>query len=1084
MKIRVLLCVFVFLVSFKAQHAAAQTTYTWAGAASGNWAQASNWRVNGNPTVFYPGQSASNDIAVINTSNALVTFTGTLTIGSLQSTMYGISGLGIKFSGATPSLTITGGLNMAQPSAAAVSIAFSGTGTATISGTSSFQYQGAMSVGVGTSLIFSANSILDFTTNQAALTNSGSISFLSGSNFKMGDFTSLLNSGTITGTSATFTLSGSGSPACVVNNSGIFKATSSTFTISGSNAGIINSGAFTTKTCTYTITNSGSVYTRINNTGTYIDHGSVISMNSSGGYILNSGSPGNMHLSGTSITTTGTTSGVNNSASFTADSAASFNLNAYQDYITNTGTFIAGSTSSACIITLGAQAASVSSNNIFKLGPASIIYPTAIYTTITNTSPGVFTLQSDVNSTAAIGALTSTSLCVGIFNVERYLSGGTTKDATTGRWIYRNYRLISSPVNTISSNTGSANVFPVSFKYLANSAIITGTKGGYAPPNTFNSATAVGNPSLYLFREDITPSNQSFTSGDFIGITDITDQTNYNIGTSGGTNSPVSVGNGVQFFYRGDNIHFIGTSPGKTKAPYVAVEASTFTATGYINQGSYQVQNWVTGGGSLKYETSPTYNSVAQNNVAVRGYNLVGNPYPCSINWDTFNDGSNGITFTSVNPTIYVFNPVTNQYNTYLAGNHGVGTGPGAVNTTNANIIVSGQGFYVQANNHAATLTFNENAKLATAQVAASNLLLGTPVVNNNPLQYLRLTLIKDSINTNDMLMFFKSAADINYSGQEDSKYLPGNGPQVSLASYSADSVQLAINTLPFPKLQASVTRLNVNVSASGQYTLSRGELQSIPAIYEVWLMDAYKKDSLDIRNNSNYVFNIDNTDAASYGAGRFTIVIRQNAALGIHLLNFAATKVSGGSQTVWKTENEQSYSNFTVERSTDNGVTYTVLGGFLSGAQGTYSFLDKSPASGIDLYRLKIEDLNGTVTYSQVIPLSYTTINGITANNISVYPNPASSIINLSINQNNSAATNLSALQSLGQTPSLANSNTTASFVIKVINITGYVVKTATATQPTWQDNVGSLQPGTYVIQVTNKNDNSLVGKSTFVKL
>jgi hypothetical protein len=47
-----------------------------------------------------------------------------------------------------------------------------------------------------------------------------------------------------------------------------------------------------------------------------------------------------------------------------------------------------------------------------------------------------------------------------------------------------------------------------------------------------------------------------------------------------------------------------------------------------------------------------------------------------------------------------------------------------------------------------------------------------------------------------------------------------------------------------------------------------------------------------------------------------------------------------------------------------------------------------------------------------------------------------------------------------------------------------GLIVKTANSSQPSWQDNVSNLLPGTYIIQVVNNYDKSLIGKSKFVKL
>jgi hypothetical protein len=52
------------------------------------------------------------------------------------------------------------------------------------------------------------------------------------------------------------------------------------------------------------------------------------------------------------------------------------------------------------------------------------------------------------------------------------------------------------------------------------------------------------------------------------------------------------------------------------------------------------------------------------------------------------------------------------------------------------------------------------------------------------------------------------------------------------------------------------------------------------------------------------------------------------------------------------------------------------------------------------------------------------------------------------------------------------------------IVNAQGLVVKTSTTSQTNWQANLSNLMQGTYVLQVVNSSDNSLVGKGTFVKL
>ncbi|TWJ01484.1 putative secreted protein (Por secretion system target) [Mucilaginibacter frigoritolerans] len=1021
---------------------AGATTYIWNGGASGSWTTASNWL----PNTGYPGQSAT-DVASFITSNVTVTLPSTITIASMNTAFYGISGITVNVnSGST--LNISGGITTAQASSAANGFTFSGAGTTKISGTITAGYQASLTIASGATVYLNANAIADWSNSQSTITNNGTLNIQSGCTFKFGYSSYMVNSGTVNSNASTYNFTG-GSSNYSINNTGAFTDHKSSFNITGQNV---------------TLNNSGS---------------------------------GNFHGSGTTISdsTNGSNSfSINNSSATSImklDSGSFIKLYQQTDAINNTGFFYVGTSNSSCLLTMKGQSSYIANTGTFSVGSTSIISPYGTSVTITNTSPGTFTFQSDQYGTASLLAMASTSSTTGIFNVQRYLSGGTLKIGT--RWVYRNYRLMSSPVNTFSVNTGLANQYGINLQYLANSAIVTGAKGGYAFPSTFNSSTAYGNPTIYFFREDITPSNASFTGANFTGVTDLTQATT--IGLSDGTSPKVSVGNGFFFFFRGDRINNVGTNPGKTTSPFVAPEGVVFTANGYLNQQSYQVQNWVVGGGSLKYETNPTYNGISENNAAVRGFNLIGNPYPCSVDWETYaTSGATGIVVNTtsgvpnVAPTIWVFNPFTNQYNTYMKGDGGVGKGLNgtATGNTSANIIASGQGFFVMAVNHASTITFTESAK-TSKQPSSSYLLMGAPPTTNVS-QYMRLVLQTDSVNNDDMLVFFKSTASTGYNPMEDAKYFPGMSALESLASISSDSVKLAINRLPFPNQKAPLTiRLSANVATSGQYTLKRYELQSVPQLYEVWLMDKYKKDSLDLRANTNYVFNVVLTDTASFGNNRFSIVIRQNPALGVHLLSFAATKETSGSEVVWKTENEENYTNFTVQRSTDGGVTFVTIGGVSSSSLSTYSFLDKNPVAGADIYRLAITDLNGTTTYSNTVKLIYGNATNVAASNLSVYPNPSNGIINLSIQGSNSTtnSSGLSLLQSVSSTPTLASTSTTSSsYAIKIISLAGAVVKTATSSTINWQDNVSNLAPGTYIIQVVNNSNQSLVGRSTFVKL
>jgi hypothetical protein len=349
-------------------------------------------------------------------------------------------------------------------------------------------------------------------------------------------------------------------------------------------------------------------------------------------------------------------------------------------------------------------------------------------------------------------------------------------------------------------------------------------------------------------------------------------------------------------------------------------------------------------------------------------------------------------------------------------------------------------------------------------------------------LQYMRLQLFKDAINTDDTYIGFNPTYKTQYSAMEDAPYFQGFG-QVSLCSFSSDNMPLAINKLPLPGVQSLTIHLKISAKEDGVYSLNMIDIVAIPQLFEVWLMDAYKKDSLDMRANKTYAFNLTEADTNSYGSKRFSLVIRQNPALGVHLLNFTATKATDGAQTTWTTENEQNYTNFTIERSIDGGVTYNDLSSFASSALGIYSFLDKTPPADRDLYRLKIQDINGTISYSDVITLIYGNGNvsdNIAKNTVNVYPNPAKSTINLSIID---PAFNLNsvATQSIGAT---ANITANTVYSIKIVNNTGSIVKIATTTQQDWSYDVSALLPGTYVVQILNNANKSLIATNKFIKL
>lgn len=351
-------------------------------------------------------------------------------------------------------------------------------------------------------------------------------------------------------------------------------------------------------------------------------------------------------------------------------------------------------------------------------------------------------------------------------------------------------------------------------------------------------------------------------------------------------------------------------------------------------------------------------------------------------------------------------------------------------------------------------------------------------------LQILRLKLVIDQYNYDDIVIGFDSAATAAYDPNEDSKYFPGLGSPEGLSSYSSDSVALSVNFLPLPGQTPDMVRIDVEAANSGLMTLECTQLDSLPQLYQVFLIDKYKQDTIDLKTTSAYAFSVDKKDSASFGSGRFAVMVRQNPALALKLTDFNALKQSGSSEITWDTENEAGTTLFEVERSSDGGEIFATIDSLQSNSSGSYSFVDKAPPEASDEYRLKLTDLNGTVSYSNVVTLLYAPTPGVYTSNVSIFPNPVSTVIHLAINPPPSDSIDSVSPYSgmLSLAAAMPENNNT--YLIRIINISGVVLKTSTSGSANWQDNVSGLSSGTYIVTVSDAANNKVIGRSTFIKL
>ena len=115
-----------------------------------------------------------------------------------------------------------------------------------------------------------------------------------------------------------------------------------------------------------------------------------------------------------------------------------------------------------------------------------------------------------------------------------------------------------------------------------------------------------------------------------------------------------------------------------------------------------------------------------------------------------------------------------------------------------------------------------------------------------------------------------------------------------------------------------------------------------------------------------------------------------------------------------WSTQEEVNFSHFIIERSAD-GETWVGIGTVEargnSEVETAYNYVDEQPLTGTNFYRLTEVNLDNSYVYSQVVVVRTTTVAQIT-----VFPNPATNYINISLGGNTQSAVTVFLTSAAGQ--------------------------------------------------------------------
>ncbi|MBS1920104.1 MAG: choice-of-anchor J domain-containing protein [Bacteroidetes bacterium] len=173
---------------------------------------------------------------------------------------------------------------------------------------------------------------------------------------------------------------------------------------------------------------------------------------------------------------------------------------------------------------------------------------------------------------------------------------------------------------------------------------------------------------------------------------------------------------------------------------------------------------------------------------------------------------------------------------------------------------------------------------------------------------------------------------------------------------------------------------------------------------------------------------------------------------LPVKLILFEAEKQNTEAKIYWTTTNEIDLDKFIVEHSAD-GIQWQAIKTVMPAGLliNDYTVYDASPVIGVNYYRLKSVDKDGTFSYSAIRKVIF----GDPGFTYSIYPNPAKDLLQLSVT--NPAGFNC---------------------VVKIINSVGEIVlqKTINTSSASTQIPVNTLTSGMYYLNILDRKGNEQV--------
>lgn len=205
------------------------------------------------------------------------------------------------------------------------------------------------------------------------------------------------------------------------------------------------------------------------------------------------------------------------------------------------------------------------------------------------------------------------------------------------------------------------------------------------------------------------------------------------------------------------------------------------------------------------------------------------------------------------------------------------------------------------------------------------------------------------------------------------------------LGTYDIYTIRLTVSQSPDGNTSHNIYKTTDNVNWTLVETIS-----GVTSDQQIIILD-YSSSPI----NTNGI-RIETTDSPSWVA--WSEIELFDAILPIKLINFEGIGEDDRISLSWSTASEINNLGFEIQKSNELGdwqIINTINGQGTSNEINDYEYIDENPYLGINYYRLKQIDIDGSADYSEVIAVEFK--NSVV--NINVFPNPSNNDVNIHIN-------------------------------------------------------------------------------------